>query len=128
LGRIALDRWETEAPWFGHGIVERGSHLVEYMPIGSHHTWYGLLYVKGIVGFAALAVPMLASFLEMLAKAQASRTARAALGMVIILFFYTFGENLEILVYLFWPGLLLIGISARQRMRSPFRRPLTGTP
>lgn len=126
LGRIALERWSGEAPWFGHGTVERGSHLVEYMPIGSHHTWYGLLFVKGMVGFAALAVPMAASFVELLFKAQASRTARAALAMMLILLFYTFGENLEILVYLFWPGLLLVGRASAQPLRSPFRRHLSG--
>ena len=49
LSRIAYHRWETEAPVFGHGAVERGPHLVEYMPIGSHHTWNGLLFVKGAV-------------------------------------------------------------------------------
>jgi len=32
------------------------------------------------------------------------------LSMVLVLFFYTFGENLEILAYLFWPGLVMIGI------------------
>lgn len=126
LGRIAVQRWSVEAPWFGHGAVERGSHLVEFMPIGSHHTWYGLLFVKGMVGFGALAVPMLASFLEMLVKAQASRTARAGLAIMLILFFYTFGENLEILVYQFWPGLILLGRASSQRVSSPFRTLLAG--
>lgn len=126
LGRIAVERWSNEAPWFGHGVVERGSHLVEYMPIGSHHTWYGLLFVKGMVGFAALAAPMAASFIELLLKAQASRSARAALAMLLILLFYTFGENLEVLVYLFWPGLLLVGKASAQTLRSPFRHYLSG--
>ncbi|MGB1026866.1 MAG: hypothetical protein ACPGYL_09950, partial [Rhodospirillaceae bacterium] len=57
LQRIAHERWEGEAYWFGHGTVEPGPHLVEYMPIGSHHTWFGLLFVKGLVGFSALLVP-----------------------------------------------------------------------
>ncbi|MFT5176817.1 MAG: hypothetical protein ACI8W7_005015, partial [Gammaproteobacteria bacterium] len=43
LARIAIDRWSNEALVWGHGVVERGPHLVEFMPIGSHHTWYGLL-------------------------------------------------------------------------------------
>ena len=34
----------------GTRIVERGPHLVEFMPIGSHHTWYSLLFVKGSSG------------------------------------------------------------------------------
>lgn len=109
LGRIAIDRWQQEAPVWGHGIVERGPHLVEYMPIGSHHSWYGLLFVKGVVGFFALALPLFISFADLLVRAQAEPLARTALGIIIVLFLYTFGENLEILSYLYWPGLLLIG-------------------
>lgn len=122
LGRIALQRWQDEAPIFGHGTVERGPHIVEYMPIGSHHTWYGLLFVKGAVGFASLAIPMFASFAELILKAQTSRTACGGLAILITLLFYTFGENLEILVYQFWPGLLLIGRASRQHFHSPFGR------
>lgn len=59
LGRIAFDRWQNEAPVWGHGVLEPGPHSVEHMLIGSHHTWLGLLFVKGAVGFAALAAPML---------------------------------------------------------------------
>ncbi len=109
LGRIAVERWQNEAPVWGHGIVERGPHLVEYMPIGSHHSWYGLLFVKGLVGFLALAVPLLVSFVDLLVRAQSSELARTGLAVIILLFAYTFGENLEILCYLFWPGLLLVG-------------------
>ncbi len=119
LARIAYHRWENEAPIFGHGAVERGSHLVEFMPIGSHHTWHGLLFVKGAVGFVALALPLAWSFFELLAKAQRDATARAALGMVLVLVFNSFGENLEILAYLAWPGLLAIGIASRHRLRTP---------
>jgi hypothetical protein len=111
LGRIAKYRWETEAPIWGHGIVERGSHIVEYMPIGSHHTWYGLLFVKGIVGFIALAFPMFWSFCMLLWHSQKSKTAQLGLAMILILFLYTFGENLEILAYLIWPGLVTLGIA-----------------
>lgn len=122
LGRIALERWRNEAPIWGHGIVERGPHLVEYMPIGSHHSWYGLLFVKGLVGFLALAIPMVWSFLEMVVKGQASSIARVGLSIVLILFLYTFGENLEILAYLFWPGLVLLGIAFKEPLRNPFVR------
>lgn len=114
LGNIAVQRWSSEAPVWGHGIVEKGPHLVEYMPIGSHHSWYGLLFVKGLVGFMALAIPLAWSFIEMLIKAQNSEVARVGLSMVLILFMYTFGENLEILSYLFWPGLLILGIAHRE--------------
>jgi hypothetical protein len=119
LGRIAIDRWQSEAPVWGHGIVERGPHLVEYMPIGSHHTWYGLLFVKGTVGFLALAIPLAWSFIELLLKAQSSKEAQVGLAIVMLLFLYTFGENLEILAYLFWPGLVMLGIAHKQPLRNP---------
>ncbi|WP_013321031.1 capsular polysaccharide biosynthesis protein [Gloeothece verrucosa] len=114
LREIAGYRWETEAPIWGHGIVETGPHLVEYMPIGSHHTWFGLLFVKGIVGLLALAIPMLLSFIVLLFKSQAKQTARTALAILFTLFLYTFGENLEILAYLFWPGLVVMGIAFKE--------------
>lgn len=119
LGRIAEYRWETEAPIWGHGVVEPGPHLVEYMPIGSHHSWYGLLYVKGIVGFYALAVPMFLSFVDLLIKAQTNKVSQVGLSMVFILYLYTFGENLEILAYLFWPGLVILGMAFQKQSMTP---------
>jgi hypothetical protein len=113
LGRIAVDRWWHEGRWFGHGIVERGPHLVEYMPIGSHHSWYGLLFVKGVFGVLALALPMLVSCAQCLARAQRDPLARVGLSMLLMMFLYSFGENLEILVYLFWPGCMLLGMALR---------------
>lgn len=127
LQTIAIHRWQTEAPIFGHGVVEKGPHLVEYMPIGSHHSWIGLLYVKGIVGVLALAVPFVLSIVLTAFKAQSDRAARAALGILLTLSIFSFGENLEALSYLYWPGLVLIGISSRRRFVSPFRAPLSGS-
>jgi hypothetical protein len=113
LGRIAIERWQNEAWWFGHGIVERGPHLVEYMPIGSHHSWYGLLFVKGFAGLLALAVPLAATVLACMKAALHHRTGRTALAMVLVYALYSFGENLEVLTYLSWPALVLIGIGLR---------------
>jgi hypothetical protein len=115
LGRIAVDRWWHEAPWFGHGIVERGPHLVEYMPIGSHHSWYGLLFVKGMVGALALAVPLLVSLLECVVRAQVEPIGRVGVAVLLTMLLYSFGENLEILIYLFWPASVLLGSALRKR-------------
>lgn len=114
LAKIAVERWQNEAPIWGHGIVETGPHVVEFMPIGSHHTWFGLLFVKGIVGFISLAVPFVWSFFDLILKAQTSKTAQTGLSMLIILFLYTFGENLEILVYLTYPAFLMLGIALKE--------------
>jgi hypothetical protein len=115
LGRIAVERWQRDAPIWGHGTVESGPHLVEFMPIGSHHSWFGLLFVKGIVGFFALAIPLLYSLIDLVIKSQTNETARVGLSMVFIIFLYTFGENLEILAYLYWPALIMIGMGFAKR-------------
>jgi hypothetical protein len=120
LGRIALERWQNEAPIWGHGIVESGPHLVEYMPIGSHHTWFGLLFVKGIVGLMVLVIPFACSLMDLVAKSQKSQVASVGLSMILILFLYTFGENLEILAYLYWPALLIMGIAFVERSETSY--------
>lgn len=113
LGRIAVDRWQLEAPWFGHGIVERGPHMVEYMPIGSHHSWYGLLFVKGILGVFSLAIPLAVSTVSMAWRAMGSKDARTAFAMLLVIWLYSFGENLEVLGYLYWPALVIVGIATK---------------
>lgn len=115
LAQIALERWASEALIWGHGIVERGPHLVEYMPIGSHHTWYGLLFVKGLVGAIALALPLMCSLLSLMSQIFKSAVAAAAIAVLLQVFLYTFGENLEILAYLFWPGLIIVGIAHKRK-------------
>jgi hypothetical protein len=113
LGRIAVERWQHEAYWFGHGIVERGPHLVEYMPIGSHHTWYGLLYVKGLLGAIALGVPMALTMVATAFAAMRGKSGELGLAMALTYLFYSFGENLEVLTYLAWPALVAIGIALK---------------
>jgi hypothetical protein len=111
LGRIATERWENEAYWFGHGVVERGPHLVEYMPIGSHHSWYGLLFVKGIAGVFALAIPLAMTIIAAANAALSSRVGRLGFAMSLVYLLYSFGENLEVLTYLSWPALLIMGLA-----------------
>lgn len=122
LKEIAFVRAEKEAPIWGHGVVENGPHLVEYMPIGSHHTWAGLMFVKGVVGFWGLAIPMIMSAVVLLYKAQFQKVAGVGFGVLFILFLYTFGENLEILAYLYWPGLIVMGIAFREGPPSQSKR------
>lgn len=115
LARIAIERALSEAPVWGHGVIERGPHLVQYMPIGTHHTWYGLLFIKGFVGVLAFLIPMLSSLLYLLIKPLNTALYRAAFLSILILFMYSLGENLEILAYLYWPALIVIGLSHQQQ-------------
>lgn len=109
LANLALQRWEFEAPIWGHGVVEKGPKIVEYMPIGTHHSWYGLLYVKGLVGVVALSIPLACSLLYLWWQAQHSDVANTALSLLVVITLYSFFENLEILAYLYWPALLWMG-------------------
>lgn len=119
LQRIAYERWQSEAVWFGHGTVEPGPHVVEYMPIGSHHTWYGLLFVKGLVGFGALLAPFVWQLWAVLEDTVRNpRRGRLPLGIMLAFTILTFGENLEIEVYLLWPAFVILGIHARERWAS----------
>jgi hypothetical protein len=114
LGRIALERWQSEAVIWGHGAVEKGPHLVEFMPIGSHHTWLGLLFVKGLVGVASLAIPICWTLCVLVRYGTRTRELLTALRLLLLIVLYTFAENLEILSYLYWPGLVVIGIALKQ--------------
>lgn len=115
LGRLALYKWEDAQTW-GHGILKpKGPPIVAGMPIGSHHTWYGLLYSHGIVGFIAFAIPMLYSAIVLFIKAQKSKAAQSALMILLVMFAFSFGENLEVLAYLYWPGLVMLGIALKER-------------
>ncbi|MDM9379592.1 O-antigen ligase family protein [Chlorogloeopsis sp. ULAP01] len=116
LARIALDRW-SEAPIWGHGIIEpRGPRVVAFMPIGTHHTWFGILFEKGIVGLIALAFPLLWSFFDLLSKTYKNETAKTGLSILLVIFLFTFGEKIEGLSYIYWPGLVLMGIALKERV------------
>lgn len=118
LQRIAGERWQNEAFWTGHGIVHPGAHVVEYMPIGSHHTWWGLLFVKGLLGLLALAVPLLWHIVLVLADAAGNARARLPLAVLMTFVLLSFGENIEIEAYMLWPGLLVLGSHAAEMFRA----------
>lgn len=118
LQSIAFYRWQTEAYWWGHGTVERGPHLVEFMPIGSHHTWFALLYVKGACGFVTFLIPFLWHFLFAVKEAVIGTQGRLPLALLLNLVILTFGENIEIEAYLLWPIFVMLGIHCREVFQS----------
>ena len=118
LQRIAWERWQNDAVWFGHGTVQPGPHLVEYMPIGSHHTWYALLFVKGVTGFLAFLIPFVAHFIFVTIDAINHPRGRLPLGILLTFLLLSFGENIEIEVYLMWPSLVLLGCHLREAATS----------
>lgn len=109
LQSIALQRWWDEAPLFGHGNVEPGSHLTEFMAIGTHHAWNGLLFTRGLFGMLCIAIPLAVMFLLVLRHITRLSEARAALCALLVLLAYSFGDTLDVLAYLFWPMFLHLG-------------------
>ncbi|MFB2973580.1 O-antigen ligase family protein [Aerosakkonema sp. BLCC-F183] len=117
LANLAMYRWETEAPIWGHGVAEpKGPPVTTGKPIGSHHAWFGLLFTNGIVGLIAFAIPLTWTFIEFFIKAQKSDIAKIALGVVLVLFFYSFAENIESLIYVYWPALVIMGIAFKEKV------------
>lgn len=118
LQRVGIEGWK-EAPIWGHGTQKPGPPVLANLPIGSHHTWVGLLYTKGLVGFMALLVPVLCSFVELLIKARNSKIAETSLSILLILLLFSVGEQIDILGYICWPGLIIMGIAFKQNLKKP---------
>ncbi|WP_394167521.1 O-antigen ligase family protein [Photobacterium piscicola] len=113
LNDIGLYRWYSESFWFGHGNVERGPHVVQFMPIGSHHTFIGLLFIKGIIGLLLYVIPLVVTTLYLFIKSFIRRDYLSGFFVILIFLMYSFTENIEILSYLMWPGWLFIGMTLR---------------
>lgn len=115
LKEIAFYRWKSEAYMWGHGFMEsKGPRIVEFMPIGSHHTWGGVLYMHGLVGAIGLAIPVLVSCIDLFFKAQKSQAGMAGLGVMLVVLTFSTAENLDALAYLLWPGFLMMGIAFKE--------------
>ena len=117
LADFALTNWRENAYWWGHGTVVAGPKLVEGMSIGSHHTWLGLLFVKGTIGFLSFLIPFVVGLLFFLCKCIASDEVkyRSCAAVFLTLSIYTFSENLEILIYLYWPAIVVLGTCLSQK-------------
>lgn len=111
---MTLRRWWNEAPIWGHGVIEgRGPAAVAYMPLGTHHTWYSILYTQGLVGCIALAAALVWIFIDLVLKAQASKHAKVGLNILLALIPFTFSEIIHNISFLYWPGLIMLGISLK---------------
>ena len=114
LEAVALYRWWNEAPIWGHGLSEPGPAWIN-VPIGTHHTWLGLLFTHGLVGCIAFATALFWSFIDLLIKAQNNEIAKTGLRIVLVLMLFSFSEHFDGSVYVFWPGLLMLGIAFNEK-------------
>ncbi|MGB3639025.1 MAG: O-antigen ligase family protein [Rivularia sp. (in: cyanobacteria)] len=118
LQRVGMEAWK-EAPIWGHGTQKPGPPVLANLPIGSHHTWVGLLYTKGLVGFMTLLIPVFCSFVDLLLKARHSKLAETSLSILLVLLVFSFGEQIDVLGYICWPGFIIMGIAFKQKFSSP---------
>jgi hypothetical protein len=112
LERLALERW-LEAPIWGHGKPIKGPPLLKGMPIGSHHTWFGLLFTQGAIGFSAFLIPSVTTVIALIIKLQKDQTARVGLSVWLLILFASMSDNIEKLAYIYWSALLVVGIALR---------------
>ena len=113
LERVAFDRW-TDSPFFGHGKSIPGPDFLKNMPIGSHHTWIGLLFTQGMIGFCLFFILLVWTLIDFSLKAKSSPIAHITLKVLLLITFASFSDNIEKLSYLYWSAFLLIGISYRE--------------
>jgi hypothetical protein len=118
LIEVAFER-AKEAPIWGHGTQEASSKALEHMPIGSHTTWGGLIFMHGTVGLVAFLVPIICTLSILFINAQKSSTARGGLSVLLVLLFFSSGESLDVLSYLCAPAWLLIGIALKEELKIP---------
>jgi hypothetical protein len=112
LERVAFDRW-TDSPIFGHGKQMKGPEFLKNMPIGSHHTWIGLLFTQGLLGFCLFLIPLGWSLIDLSLKVKSSPIAHVTLKALFLITFASFSDNIEKLSYLYWSAFLMIGITYR---------------
>lgn len=118
LIEVAFER-SKEAPIWGHGNQEASYKALENMPIGSHTTWGGLMFMHGIVGLSAFLVPVVCTFITLFINAQKSTIARVGLSILLVMLFFSSGESLDALAYLFWPALVVLGIALKKDFKPP---------
>ncbi|NJL51860.1 MAG: hypothetical protein HC930_05845 [Hydrococcus sp. SU_1_0] len=101
LGRIALYRWQQEAFLWGHGSVgEHGPKVTGRMAIGTHHTWFSILYTHGLIGCLSLAIPLAWSLVELVFKAQNSQIAKVGLNIILVLIIFLEEKTLQFNLHL----------------------------
>ncbi|NCJ07495.1 O-antigen ligase domain-containing protein [Synechococcales cyanobacterium C] len=112
LNRLGLEGWWREAPIWGHGLIAaEGPAATGYMPIGTHQTWIGLLYLHGLVGCLAFGITLAVSALYLLVRAFKTLTGRVAFSQISILLIFSLTDNIDMSAYLYWPSLLILGLA-----------------
>jgi hypothetical protein len=120
LKQLAFDGWK-ESPVWGHGgMTANGPASVGYRGIGSHHTWYGVLYAYGIVAAIPLAIAFAWSLFDLITKVRTHKNAVVGICILFVLLVFSSVDNIDTLAYLYWPGLLMLGICFKEEYVNPY--------
>ena len=117
INRMTIARWQSESPIWGHGVIEefgQGPRITYGIPLGTHSTWFAILYLHGIVGFLALAIASIWGFFDLLIKSKSSNIAEVGLAILLVFIIFGFTEPLHVWAYIYWPAFLVLGISFKQ--------------
>jgi hypothetical protein len=111
---IAITRGLQENFLLGNGVVESGGRIVANMPIGTHHTWAGLLFVNGLLGLLTVLVPYVVSTIYFGLLSNQSKLYELCFAILLVFGLYSVGETWESLAFLSLPALVLLGIGFRK--------------
>jgi hypothetical protein len=111
LGRIAVQRWRTRHGGLAMASLSAGPTRGIY----AHRQPPQLVWpvVCSITGDGDAGGAHVRHAGALHPPALDDRAGRLALAMILTYWFYSFGENLEVLTYIAWPALLAIGIVLR---------------
>jgi O-Antigen ligase len=111
INQLAFNAWQNESPIWGHGsYFERSSGLAGYRSYNSDTTLYSILYSSGLIGAISLAILFIWTFFNLLRKSNKYSYAIVGIEILGVLLIFLSTENIQATAYLYWPGLVVLGI------------------
>lgn len=97
------------APLLGHGWFSAALATWMPVPLGSHSTIYGALYLGGVVTLAAVILAYAATLVAAALRLKDRPGAHGVLGYLIVLGMVSYGENINTLVPTLIPLFIWVG-------------------
>lgn len=114
LKSIALSGWRYgERPALGNGTSIPGGAVVTHVPIGTHDSLAGGLFLRGALGVSLMLLPILVT-LVFGSVSGTSPTHRIVAASAAVMVIYTYSQTLTEIFMFMWPLFLLIGAASRQ--------------
>lgn len=87
-----------EAPWIDHGWFGSDHAGWFRVEIGSHSTFYGVLYEGGVIMFGLICIAYVVTLLANLSSMTRSKSAVDAFAVLLAFAMTSYGENLDTLI------------------------------